>query len=261
MKNIDIDKLDELPGQRLENGDTFSFRCYPGVKCFNLCCRNLNLFLYPYDVIRLKNCLKITSDRFLDEYVDVVLRDGNFFPEVLLRMAENEEKTCPFLTDAGCSVYPDRPDTCRTFPVEHGLIFDADTKKTKPVHFFRPPDFCLGRHEDQEWTLDTWADDQDARLYNKMTAQWAEVKSLFQNNPWGNEGPEGPRAKMAFMAVYNIDQFREFVFNSSFLKRYKIKLELQTKFRKNDAELLKLGFDWIKFYLWGIKPKFFKVKV
>ncbi len=40
---------------------------------FSLCCRNLNLFLYPYDVIRLKKGLEITSDQFLDKYVDIVL--------------------------------------------------------------------------------------------------------------------------------------------------------------------------------------------
>lgn len=260
MKNIKIDKIDSLPGKLLEKGDVFSFRCYPGVKCFNLCCRNLNLFLYPYDVIRLKNCLKIKSDQFLDKYVDIVLRDSSYFPEVLLTMSENKEKTCPFLTDSGCSVYADRPDTCRTFPVEHGLKFDSTGKKAEMIHFFRPPDFCLGQHENQEWTIETWADDQEARLYNKMTVMWAEVKSLFHENPWKNEGPDGPRAKMAFMAVYNIDKFRDFVFESSFLKRYKIKSDFKRKVKKNDAQLLKLGFDWIKFYLWGIKPKLFKLK-
>ena len=259
MKKIDIEQLDNLPGRRLEAGDTFSFRCHPDVKCFNRCCRNLNLFLYPYDVVRLKNCLEISSDRFLDAYVDVVLRPGSYFPEVLLRMADNEEKTCPFLIEKGCSVYPDRPDTCRTFPVEHGLMFN-EKGKAELLHFFRPPDFCMGQYEDQEWTTETWADDQDAKTYNKMTALWAEVRGLFQNSPWGPEGPEGPKAKMAFMAAYNTDQFREFVFNSSFLKRYKIKKDLQRKCRRSDAELLRLGFEWIRFYLWGIKPRLFKVK-
>ena len=61
MKKIDIDKLDQLPGRKIEAGDTFNFRCYPGIGCFNLCCRNLNLFIYPYDLIRLKNALGISS--------------------------------------------------------------------------------------------------------------------------------------------------------------------------------------------------------
>jgi hypothetical protein len=255
LKYIDSDKLNDVTGRKLGEKDTFSFRCYPGIGCYNLCCRNLNLFLYPYDVLRIKNALEISSDKFLDQYVDVVLRSDNFFPEVLLRMAENKEKTCPFLVDAGCAVYPDRPDTCRTFPVEQGVWYDAAGKKDKAVHFFRPPDFCMGQHEDREWTVATWSQDQDAGRYHKMTIRWAGLKRLFQTDPWGSEGPEGPRAKMAFMATYNIDRFREFVFNSSFLKRYKVKTAVLKKINADDEELLKFGFDWVKLFLWGIKTK------
>ena len=247
--------MDQLPGRHIEAGDTFNFRCYPGIGCFNLCCRNLNLFIYPYDLIRLKNALGISSDEFLDNYVDVVLRPSNFFPEVLLKMAETDEKTCPFLTSSGCSVYADRPDTCRTFPIEQGILHDAGTKKDLPVHFFRPPEFCQGQHEDNEWTITSWSDDQDAEQYHKMTIHWAGLKRLFQNDPWGPQGPQGPRAKMAFMAVYNVDRFREFVFQSSFTKRYKVKTALLKKLEKNDVELLKFGFDWVKLFLWGMKSK------
>ena len=68
MKNVDIDEIDKLPGIPIKGNDTFCFRCHPEVSCFNRCCRNLNLFLYPYDVVRLKQCLGLTSDEFLDEY-------------------------------------------------------------------------------------------------------------------------------------------------------------------------------------------------
>jgi len=255
MKSIYIDKLKDLPGKRIKDGDTFSFRCYPGIGCYNRCCRNLNLFLYPYDVLRLKNALDISSDEFLDRYVDVVLRSGNFFPEVLLRMADNPEKTCPFLEEAGCTVYPDRPDTCRTFPVEQGVVYDAAGKKDTVIRFFRPPDFCLGQHEKQQWTVATWSQDQDAENYHKMTMRWAELKRRFQTDPWGAEGPQGRRAKMAFMATYNIDRFREFVFNSSFLKRYRVKAQVIKKIKVDDAELLKFGFFWVKLFLWNIETK------
>jgi Fe-S-cluster containining protein len=223
------------------------------VGCFNLCCRNLNLFLYPYDVIRLKNNLGLSSDQFLDQYVDVVLRDSSAFPEVLLRMADNNEKTCPFVIESGCSVYPDRPDTCRTFPVEQGLVFDGQNNQSRLIQIFRPPDFCLGQHERKIWTSQTWAQDQNAVFHNRMTAQWADLKRLFQVNPWGKEGWESPQAKMAFMATYNIDRFRDFVFTSSFLKRYKLKSERVKKIRADDVELLKLGFDWVRLFVWGIK--------
>ena len=237
MKNIDIEDIDKLPGIQIKENDTFNFRCHPGVSCFNLCCRNLNLFLYPYDVVRLKHSLGVSSDRFLDEYVDVVLRPSNFFPEVLLRMSSTSDKACPFLTASGCSVYPDRPDTCRTFPIEQGTLYDARNNKDTPVYFFRPPDF-----------------------YHKMTMRWAAVKRLFQEDPWGFEGPEGSKAKMAFMAAYNLDRFRDFIFQSSFLKRYKVKSTLLKKIKTDDVQLLKFGFEWIRFFIWGIKSKNIRIR-
>jgi uncharacterized protein len=253
MRRLDIEKLDQLPGIRIEENESFSFQCHSGLACFNQCCRNLNLMLYPYDVVRLKKRLGISSDLFLDRYVDLVLRPGNHFPEVLLKMSENNEKTCPFLTDAGCAVYPDRPDACRTFPIERGVVFQESGNPVRFVYLFRPPDFCMGKNEKMIFTPKAWLKDQEARPFQQMTAAWATLKRLFENDPWEGQGPECPKAKMAFMAAYNMDQFREFVFKSTFLKRYKVKADVLKKIRASDTELMILGFEWIKFYVRGIK--------
>jgi len=253
MKYVDIEKDQEVLKGRLHDGGAISFGCHEGLACFTRCCRNLNLFLYPYDVLRLKKGLNISSDRFLDTHVDIVLRESNYFPDVLLRMAENEEKTCPFLGQSGCTVYQDRPDTCRTFPLEQGILFQGSKGKATDVYFFKPPDFCLGQHEPQPWTTQTWAEDQEAVIYHKMTARWAEVKGLFQADPWGAEGPYSPKAKMAFMATYNLDRFREFVFESSFLKKYKVKTAVQKNIETDDVALMKFGFSWVKLLVWGMK--------
>jgi len=93
-----------------------------------------------------------------------------------------------------------------------------------------------------------------------MTALWSELKALFTQDPWGPQGPEGQKAKMAFMAAYNVDQFRHFVFESSFLKRYKVKRELLKKIKLNDTDMMKFGFSWIRLFLWGIKSKKIRLK-
>jgi hypothetical protein len=58
---------------------------------------------------------------------------------------------------------------------------------------------------------------------------------------------------MAFMAAYNIDGFRTFIFESTFLQRYKVKTELLRKMKNDDVTLMKFGFDWIRFFIWGIR--------
>lgn len=253
MKSININDINLLPGKRITVGEKFTFRCHSGLSCFNQCCRNLNLFLYPYDVLRLKNKLKISSEAFIDSYVDVVMKPDSFFPELLLKMTENKEKTCPFLTEKGCSIYLDRPDTCRTFPVEHGLLFHQPEKNPESIHFFRPPDFCMGQYEPDAMDVESWAINQNALVYNDMTARWAAVKAHFYKNPWGSEGfSGGPKGKMAFMAAYNMERFQEFIFNSTFLNRYRVKPAYLKKIKQNETELLKFGFKWISFFVCGI---------
>jgi uncharacterized protein len=252
MKYIEIENPVEIPGKLLSPGEKFSSACHPGVSCFNQCCRNLNLFLYPYDIIRLKKILKITTDAVIDRHTDLVLRENSYFPNVLLRMADNEEKTCPFLSSQGCTVYPDRPQTCRAFPVEQGLYFKDEKTPPELLSYFRPPDFCMGGRESTSWTAKSWEADQNAAFYNQMTLEWADILRLFQADPFNGAGPYSPKGKMAFMAAYNMDAFRDFIFNSSFLKRYTIKSQLRLKIKTDDVALLRLGFSWIRLFVFGI---------
>ncbi len=261
MREIPIDDIDDLPGFRIPTGGTFRFRCHDGLPCFNRCCRNLNMFLYPYDAVRLRERLGIDSDRFLDEHVDVIMRPGNHFFDVLLVMREDDERTCPFVSPgAGCTVYPDRPYSCRTFPVEQGTLTDPETAEVQQVYFLRPPDFCRGQHSHTEWTVPAWFQNQQAEIYNDMTARFAEVKQRFADNPWGGDGPEGRLGKMSFMATYNMDRFREFIFQSSFLQRFQVDDNTLKKIETTDIHLLKFGFDWIRFFVFGDRPEFFAPK-
>jgi Fe-S-cluster containining protein len=260
LKSLDPQKFEQLPGKRISPGETFKFQCHSGLSCFNLCCRNLNLFLYPYDVVQLKRHLGINADQFIDRYTDLVMRPGHHFPEVLLRMADNAQQTCPFLAEAGCSAYSHRPDTCRGFPVEQGRLYETHAGRSVDVYFFRPPDFCQGQHEDKVWTLEAWVEDQEARTYHEMTSLWADLRRLFQQDPWGPVGFEGPKGKMAFMAAYNMDQFRSFVFESTFLKRYRVKPALVKKMRSSDTALLKFGFEWIRCFVWDLPSKLIQLR-
>jgi hypothetical protein len=41
------------------------------------------------------------------------------------------------------------------------------------------------------------------------------------------------------------------VFNSNFLKRFRVKAELLKKMHRSDEELLTFGFEWIRLFVWG----------
>ena len=49
----------------MELDGKFQFHCHPGVACFNACCKGIDIALTPYDILRLKNRLGISSTEFL----------------------------------------------------------------------------------------------------------------------------------------------------------------------------------------------------
>ena len=58
-----------LPGQLA--GDTvIQFRCHKDIDCFNTCCKNIDNMLTPFDILRLKKRLGITSAEFLRQYTE-----------------------------------------------------------------------------------------------------------------------------------------------------------------------------------------------
>ena len=254
MKAIDPTGTDGLPGRRLAPDESFHFACGPELACFNRCCRHLNLFLYPYDVLRLKRRLGLDAEQFLDAHADMVLRPGHHFPDVLLRMADAPEHPCPFVAAEGCTVYPDRPFTCRSFPVEKGLVMGRGESRPRPAFFFNPPPFCLGPQQPHATTARNWFAEADTARYDRFTERWAVIQARFeQRDPWGVDGPRGPRAKMVFMASYNLDAFRRFVFDSSFLNRFKVPQERLRRLERSEEVLLELGMEWIEWVLWGIR--------
>ena len=56
---------------------------------------------------------------------------------------------------------------------------------------------------------------------------------------------------MIFMATYNLDAFRKFVFESSFLERFQLETGRVEAIKESDEELLRLGYDWLAFGLFG----------
>jgi len=84
-----------------------------------------------------------------------------------------------------------------------------------------------------------------------MNALWVEIGSIFRSNPWGSRGIDSPALKMAFMACFNVDEFKKFIFESTFISRFDLPGERIEKLKASDVELMKFGFDWTKFFLTG----------
>ena len=54
--------------KRLSLDDTFQFACHAGLGCFTQCCSDVNIALTPYDALRLRRRLGISSEEFIERF-------------------------------------------------------------------------------------------------------------------------------------------------------------------------------------------------
>ncbi|TAL67384.1 MAG: YkgJ family cysteine cluster protein [Bacteroidetes bacterium] len=249
MKDISKFKdelLKEYP--RMNKVSRFTFSCHPGVSCFNKCCNDVNIFLTPYDIIRLRKRLGITSTEFLDKYTILPIDENLKHPIVMLQMLP-DELNCYFVDKNGCTVYEDRPWSCRMFPV--GAAMPNEAEKSDEFYFLINEEVCKGFEKGRDWTIEKWMDDQGVKDYNELGELFKEI-SLHEYFVKGKY-IEPVKLEMFYMVCYDIDRFREFVYESTFLKRFNVSKELIEKMKTDDVELLKFGFKWLRFSLFGEK--------
>jgi Fe-S-cluster containining protein len=261
-KVLKRDKLSEvIQPVRMERDSSFHFRCYPGVSCFTKCCRNMNIILTPYDIIRLKNRLGLSADMFLNIYAKPEILQETMVPVARLKMLEKEGGRCPFVTPDGCQVYSDRPVCCRYYPIGIASLRQQELHSGDEEEFFFliQEDHCKGFEEPDEWTVDSWRADQEADLYDSMNKGWMEL--MLRKKSFGDETeiPEKARA-LFYMVTTNMESFRKFVFESRFLDTYDVDEKTLKNILEDDVELMLFGFEFLKVSIFGAESKALSLK-
>ncbi len=236
--------LEEAP--RLQPDDRFRFACHPGVACYNACCGDINIMLTPYDVVRLKQRLGISSEEFHRRYTLVPFAKETKQPTPMIKMIDDAEgKPCPFVGEAGCTVYEDRPWACRMYPLGLASPMD-DSGRVERFYFLLEEDFCKGHAEDREISVSDWIEDQGIAEYDEAGELFKPV-SLHAFWDRGDISPA--KMDMFFMAAYDLDRFRRFLFESSFFEKFIVDEDLIGEIRVDDMALMRFGFDWLRFAL------------
>jgi uncharacterized protein len=245
LQNFKETILKEYP--RMGMDDTFKFKCYSDISCFNQCCRDINIFLTPYDVLNLKRKLDISSTEFLEKYALMPIDKNQQYPIVMLRMQDTDEKQCHFVKEkTGCSVYENRPWACRMYPI--GLASPPEGSSESEFYFLMHEEKeCKGLQEDKSWTLKEWIDNEGIERYNEFGELY---KSVIQHSFFleGNQ-LNTQQMDMFHMVCYDLDRFRGFVFDSTFLERFEVDETRVNKMREEDEALLEFGYDWLRFSL------------
>jgi Fe-S-cluster containining protein len=229
----------------LKPEDVIRFNCDEKLACYTRCCRDISIFLTPYDVLRMKNSLQISSGDFLAEYTTILIGDTGL-PVVVLKMLEDDKKSCPFVKRNGCMVYPDRPWACRMYPLQPESTQLTEKAGKNYYSVMRAP-FCLGLEADRTLTLSEYIEEQGIPIYFEMEALF---KKISNNEHLLKEKITNKKIQdMYYMACYDLDRFRRFVFESTFLDRFDIEPQTIEAIKSDDVALYRFAIQWLEYGL------------
>lgn len=265
IESTDKNPSNILP-EKLTYDSLLQFECHPKVSCFTACCHNIKIILTPYDILVLRKRLHMPAHEFITQYTEPTYLEKTDMPGVHIKLV-GEKNGCPFVTPEGCTVYEDRPSACRYYPVGMADFHEGGTNDATEDKFFflvKEP-HCKGHEEPKRWTIRAWRSDQGVDLRDEMNKEW--LRLVMRRKSFGLQATLSEAAKrMFFMASTDLDTFRKFIFESSFLDTYEIDPETIAKIREDDVALMLFSFTYMANTLFGaggmsIKAEKIKSKV
>ncbi|MHB1565706.1 MAG: YkgJ family cysteine cluster protein [Acidiferrobacter sp.] len=230
---------------RLDADSRFQFSCHRGIACFNKCCQSIDIQLTPYDVLRLKNHLGISSREFLFRYTVPFEMDGHGMPGLKLR-TRDDTTACVFLTPEGCGVYEDRPAACRYYALGVVSMHKKDTSTDEDFYFVVKEDHCLGHFEPKTQTVAEYRHEQGVDLYDDLNREWRQIVLKKRSCGPTIGKPSDRSLQLFFLASYDLDGLRDFISTPSFHEVYELPADLTATLKKDDVALMRFGFRFLK---------------
>ena len=234
----------------LEGTAALQFQCRKGIACWNACCSNIDISLTPYDIVRLKQHLELSSSEFLNRYTVPYEMEKDGIAGVKLRPVDGGT-ACRFMTDAGCGVYADRPTACRYYPVALLSMRKQDESVDRQYYAIVREDHCLGHREPRTQTIDEYRAEQGLPEYDDLAHGWRQL-ILKKKSSGPTVGKPSKRSlELFFMTCYDIDRFRSFVASDSFSGIYELPADELHAMLLDDVTLLQFGFRFLRQVLFG----------
>ncbi|RKZ37039.1 MAG: YkgJ family cysteine cluster protein [Gammaproteobacteria bacterium] len=230
--------------------DTIQFRCHKNIACFNECCKRIDISLTPYDILRLKNRLELTSNEFLAQYTVPYEMDASGMPGVKIRTAD-DNLACPFLSEKGCSVYDDRPTVCRYYALGLMSMRKEKSPTDEDAYFLIKEEHCLGHNESRTITVGDYRKEQDVAHYDEMNREWLQIILKKRSSGPTIGKPSARSFQFFFLGSYNLDSFRNFVKSEGFSNVYDLTAKELEQLKTDDVALLQFGFRLLKQVLFG----------
>jgi Fe-S-cluster containining protein len=240
------DKIHEIMATipRLAQDETFCFGCHTDVPCLNKCCLDQNIPLTPYDVVRLRSCLDLGSDPFLQQYTIVEKNSNVGIIMVHLKMEGEDPHQCPFVTESGCGVYEHRPSACRTFPMGRAIIVAADGSKAREEYVLLHLPICKGFEAGtQEFTASSYVASQGLDIYHQFNNRYSKLLSRWQIHGISDDSQ---LKTLLFTALYRVDIFAEIIEQQQLLESSGAPERLHEKILSDEPQRLWFAYKYIE---------------
>ncbi len=249
MQDTPFPESPVLP-EMLDGRKTIRFRCHRAVTCWNACCSNIDISLTPYDILRLKRRLDLSSSEFLERYTVPYEMEKDGIAGVKLRPVEGGT-ACRFMMPEGCRVYDDRPTACRYYPVALlSMVKQGEAMDRDAYAMVREP-HCLGHNEPRELTIDAYREEQGLSEYDELARGWRQLILKKKSSGPTIGKPSKRSLQLFFMACYDVDRFREFVDSDGFRDVYDIPADERAGLLADDVKLMLFGFRLLHQVLFG----------
>jgi uncharacterized protein len=226
------------------------FSCHKGIGCWNACCSNIDISLTPYDIIRLKKRLGISSTEFLREYTVPHEMEKDGIAGVKFRPVDNGT-ACRFMKPEGCGVYEDRPTACRYYPVALLAMRKQDEYTDTESYAIVKEDHCKGHEVARRVTIADYRKEQGVEEYDELARGWRQLILKKKSAGPAIGAPSLKSRQLFFMACYDVDTFHDFVESEAFGKLFKLPAEEKAMLMADDVELMQFAFRFLKQVLFG----------
>ncbi len=226
----------------LSPGSSFNFHCHAGLPCFNRCCRTPTIILSPYDILRLKQYLGLSSGEFLQRYTRREIEEWSNLPLVFVDAFGSRDGGCPFVGPQGCTVYSHRPMACRLFPITMGS--QLTDRGIVDYYFCRKLEYCQGFATEVQWTVESWKSNQGFAEYAQARREWLEIllRKGLQEAPRVDAELQDLFATIA----YDLDTFRTLMEQPAFLKACGLRGKASEYRHRGDLALLEFSYQYLR---------------
>lgn len=108
---------------------------------------------------------------------------------------------------------------------------------------------CLGFEEPKKWTVREWKKSQAVEPYDEMNDLLMEIISL--KNRSGRKRLEQQENELFYLACYDLDRYRDFVFEKRLWEAHPIEEKVLKDLEEDDVAMMQFGIEWIKGRLFG----------